>query len=171
MTREVIVATLDTLLRDIAALLEKNGIKRVPIVSNGKLVGIVSRANLVQALASARKEIQAAAATSDRMIREELLSRLRTEPWARTSRLNVIVHDGTVELWGSVRSQTEKQAVRVAAELTPGVRAVNDNLIVESIASASQLDCVTENGAVIVRPAPRAKRARAETRGGRRAGR
>jgi osmotically-inducible protein OsmY len=126
---------------------------------------------LVQSLASARKELKVATATSDLMIREDLLSRLRTESWAKTSRLNVIVHDGTVELWGSVRSQTEKQAVRVAAELTPGVRAVNDNLIVESIASASQLDCVTENGAVIVRPAPRAKRARAETRGGRRAGR
>jgi CBS domain-containing protein len=133
MTRDVIVATPDTPLRHIAALLEKNGIKRVPIVSNGKLVGIVSRANLVQALASARKEIKAAAATSDRMIREELLSRLRKEPWARTSRLNVIVHDGTVELWGTVRSRAEKQAIRSAAEVTSGVRAVNDNLIVESI--------------------------------------
>jgi CBS domain-containing protein len=138
MTREVIVATPDTPLRRIAALLEKNGIKRVPIVTNGKLVGIVSRANLVQALASARKEIKAAAATSDLMIREELLSRLRTEPWARTSRLNLIVHDGTAELWGVVRSRAEKQAIRLAAELTPGVRAVNDNLIVESITSALQ---------------------------------
>jgi osmotically-inducible protein OsmY len=83
------------------------------------------------------KELKVATATSDLMIREDLLSRLRTESWAKTSRLNVIVHDGTVELWGSVRSQAEKQAIRVAAELTPGVRAVNDNLIVESIASAS----------------------------------
>jgi CBS domain-containing protein len=135
MTRDVIVATPDTPLRHIAALFEKNGIKRVPIMSNGKLVGIVSRANLIQALASARKEIKAAAATSDRMIREELLSRLRTEPWARPSRLNVIVHDGTVEMWGVVRSRAEKQAIRLTAELTPGVRAVNDNLIVESSAS------------------------------------
>jgi CBS-domain-containing membrane protein len=135
MTRDVIIATPETPLRHIAELLEKNGIKRVPIVSSGKLVGIVSRANLVQALASARKEIKAAAATSDRMLREELLSRLRTEPWARTSRLNVIVHDGTVELWGVVRSRAEKQAIRLAAELTPGVRAVNDNLIVESVAT------------------------------------
>jgi predicted transcriptional regulator len=136
MTRDVIVAIPDTPLRHIAALLEKNGIKRVPIVSNGKLVGIVSCANLAQALASTRKQIKAAAATSDLMIREELLSRLRTEPWARTARLNVIVHDGTVELWGAVRSQAEKQAIRLAAELAPGVRAVNDNLIVESIGSA-----------------------------------
>jgi CBS domain-containing protein len=138
MTRDVVVATPDTSLRHIAALLEKNGIKRVPIVSSGKLVGIVSRANLVQALASARKEIKAAAATSDRMIREELLSRLSREPWARTSRLNVIVHDGTVELWGAIRSLAEKQAVRRAAGLTPGVRAVNDNLVVESITSTLQ---------------------------------
>jgi len=135
MTRDVVVATPDTPLRHIAALLEKNGIKRVPIVSHGKLVGIVSRANLVQALASARKEIKAATATSDRMIREELLLRLRTEPWARTSRLNVIVHDGTVELWGVVRSPEEKQAIRLAAELTRGVRAVSDNLIVDSSSS------------------------------------
>jgi CBS domain-containing protein len=139
MTRDVVVATPDTPLRHIAALLEKNGIKRVPIVSHGKLVGIVSRANLVQALASARKEIKAATATSDRMIREELLLRLRTEPWARTSRLNVIVHDGTVELWGAVRSPAEKQAIRLAAELTRGVRAVSDNLIVESSSSTLRL--------------------------------
>jgi osmotically-inducible protein OsmY len=91
----------------------------------------------VQALASTRKQIKAAAATSDLMIREELLSRLRTEPWARTARLNVIVHDGTVELWGA--AQAEKQAIRLAAELAPGVRAVNDNLIVESIGSALYL--------------------------------
>ena len=138
MTRDVIVATPDTPLRQIAALLEKNGINRVPIVSNGKLVGIASRANLVQALASARKEIKAAAATRDLMIREELLSRLRAEPWARTPRLNVIVHNGTVELWGIVRSRAEKQAIPLAAELTSGVRAVNDNLIVESIVFALQ---------------------------------
>jgi CBS domain-containing protein len=135
MTRDVIVAIPDTALRHIAALLEKNGIKRVPIVSIGRLVGIVSRANLVQALASVRKQIKAAAVTSDRMIREELLSRLRAEPWARTCRLNVIVHDGTVELWGVVHSRAEKQAIRLAAELTPGVRAVSDNLIVESSTS------------------------------------
>lgn len=139
MTRDVIVAAPDTPLQHIATLLEKNGIKRVPIVSNGKLIGIVSRANLVQALASARKQIKVAAATSDRMIREEVLSRLRTEPWARTSRFNVIVHDGTVELWGPVRSEAEKQAVHLAAALTSGVRAVNDNLIVECIASSLSL--------------------------------
>ena len=133
MTRTVVTATPDTPLRDIAALLEKNGIKRVPIVRNRKVVGIVSRANLVQALASRRKEVEAQPAMNDLTIREEVMARLDAEPWTRFSPLNVIVHDGTVELWGIVDSQTAKQAVRVAAEVTPGVRAVNDNLVVKPI--------------------------------------
>ena len=58
------------------------------------------------------------------------MARLRAESWTRPSLVNVIVQDGTVELWGIVDSQTEKRAVRVAAEVTPGVRAVNDNLII-----------------------------------------
>ena len=139
MTPEVIVATADTSLHDIAAMLEKNGIKRVPIVRNRKLIGIVSRANLVQALATVRKEVRGATATSDSMIREDVMARLGSEPWTKASRLNVIVHDGTVELWGVVRSHAEKRAVRVAVEQTPGVRAVNDNLIVQSINSELQL--------------------------------
>ena len=129
MTRRVITATPDTPLRDIANTLEKNGIKRVPIMAGGKVVGIVSRANLLQALASLHKQIDAAA-PSDSRIREDVLSRLRAEPWSHPSLINVIVRDGNVELWGIVDSQTEKKAVRVAAEVTPGVRVVNDNLMI-----------------------------------------
>jgi CBS-domain-containing membrane protein len=129
MTRHVITATPDTSLQDIAHLLEKNGIKRVPIVDGGRLVGIVSRANLLQALASTPKA-STGTTPSDGAIREDVLARLRAESWTRPSLVNVIVQDGTVELWGIVDSQTEKRAVRVAAEVTPGVRAVNDNLIV-----------------------------------------
>jgi CBS domain-containing protein len=128
MTRTVITAIPDTPLRDIAALLEKNHIKRVPIVKNRKVVGIVSRANLVQALASRRKEIEAQPAIDDTAIREEVMARLDAESWSRFTPVNVIVHDGTVDLWGIVDSETAKKAVRVAAEATPGVRAVNDNL-------------------------------------------
>jgi hypothetical protein len=56
--------------------------------------------------------------------------RANAEPWTRPSLINVIVQDGTVELWGIVDSASEKKAVRIAAEVTPGVRAVNDNLII-----------------------------------------
>lgn len=129
MTRDVVTATPETSLQDIATLLEKNGIKRVPVVKDGKVVGIVSRANLLQALASLRKQIEGGA-PNDPDIRERVVAQLKAQSWTRASLINVIVHDGTVELWGIVDSQTEKKAVRVATEVTPGVRAVNDNLIV-----------------------------------------
>ena len=133
MTRAVVTATPDTPLRQIAELLEKNSIKRVPIVKNRKVVGIVSRANLVQALASRLKEHDTPRTTDDLTIREEVMARLDAEAWTRYAPINVIVHDATVELWGIVDSETARKAVRVAAEVTPGVLAVNDNLVVKPI--------------------------------------
>jgi CBS domain-containing protein len=130
MTREVVTATPETSLSDIANLLEKNAIKRVPIVKDGKVVGIVSRANLLQALAVAGKKLEGTAPSDDSTIRDKVITQLDAEPWTRPSLINVIVQDGTVELWGIVDSASEKKAVRIAAEVTPGVRAVNDNLII-----------------------------------------
>ena len=116
-------------------MLEKNAIKRVPIVKGDKIVGIVSRANLLQALASQGKQVEGASPADDAKIRETVLTQLEAEPWTRPSLINVIVRDGTVELWGIVDSVSEKKAVRVAAEVTPGVRAVNDNLIIRPAGS------------------------------------
>ena len=127
MTREVIVAGPDTPLRDIAALLEKNAIKRVPIVRDCKLIGIVSRANLVQAVASARQGLEIS--RSDAAIRDRLLAHLKQQPWAHTGLLNVTVMDGIVDLWGCTDSDAERKAIRVAAESAEGVGAVNDNLV------------------------------------------
>ena len=129
MTRRVISVTPDTPLNEVATTLEKNGIKRVPIVENGKLVGILSRANLVQALAALYKKA-VPATIDDSALRANVVAQLAAQSWTHPSLLNVIVHDGTVELWGIVDSAAEKNAVRVAAEVTPGVKAVNDNLLV-----------------------------------------
>jgi signal-transduction protein with cAMP-binding, CBS, and nucleotidyltransferase domain len=129
MTRDVVTVQPETALADVAEVLEKNRIKRVPVVKAGRIVGIVSRANLLQALASLRKQIEGIT-PDDGAIRERVIERLRAEPWARPALINVIVQNGTVSLWGVVDSQTEKKAVRVAAEVTPGVSAVNDNLII-----------------------------------------
>jgi CBS domain-containing protein len=136
MTRAVITAAPQTSLRDIANILEKNGIKRVPIVDGGKIIGIVSRANLLQALASLRNQIEGGE-PDDARIREGIMERLKAEPWGRSSLINVIVQEGTVELWGIVDSPIERKAVRVAAEVTPGVRAVNDNLIIRPAEAGS----------------------------------
>jgi CBS domain-containing protein len=132
MTRDVVTARPDTPLGAIATLLERHRIKRVPIVADGKVVGIVSRANLIQALASLRKKLEAAASGDDSKLRDRIMTRLNAEPWTHPVLLNVTVHDGAVDLWGIVNSTTERTAVRVAVEAAPGVRQVSDNLIVRS---------------------------------------
>jgi CBS domain-containing protein len=126
MTRQVVTASPETPLHEVAAILEKHSIKRVPIIENGQLVGIVSRANLIQAVASTGKALEIP--LSDSTIRDKLLAHLKTQDWAHTDLLNVTVNGGVVDLWGIVGSASERTAIRVAAEATPGVRAVKDNL-------------------------------------------
>ena len=137
MTRDVVTAKPDTSAGDIATLLERKRIKRVPIVKDGKIVGIVSRANLIQALASAPQEAGAQRKVDDAAVRKKVEVQLRAQAWANPWELNVIVHDGTVDLWGVVHSEIEKRAARVAAEMVPGVRSVNDNLVIWSAVSGS----------------------------------
>lgn len=131
MTRDVVTATEDTPLSEIADLLERHHIKRVPILRSGALVGIISRANLLQALASMRGKAEPSA-KDDQSIREQVLARIRAAPWGKPWGINVTVRNGVVDLWGGVLSQEQKDAFRVAAEGTPGVREVKDNLIVQT---------------------------------------
>jgi CBS domain-containing protein len=131
MTRKVITASPQTPLHEVATLMEKNAIKRVPILENGQLVGIVSRANLIQAVATARKLLDIP--LSDTTIREKILSHLKKQPWAHTTMLNVTVNAGVVDLWGIADSAAERKAIKVAAESVPGVCAVNDNLITRTV--------------------------------------
>jgi CBS-domain-containing membrane protein len=126
MSRQVVTASPETPLHEVATLLEKHSIKRVPIVANGQLVGLVSRANLIQAVASAGRGLEIP--LSDATIRDKLVAHLKAQQWAQTGLLNVTVKDGVVDLWGMTRSDAERKAIRVAAEAATGVRAVNDNL-------------------------------------------
>ena len=130
MTRDVITASPQATLGDIAELLEKNRIKRVPIVEKGKLVGIVSRANLLQALIRQPEHVEVRD-TNDAQIHQRVMARLKAEPW-RPTWLNVRVEHGVVELWGSATSQAQKKAARLAAELVPGVVRVDDNIVIET---------------------------------------
>jgi len=127
MSRDVVSVDADTSLQDIARLLESRGIKRVPVLRDYKLAGIVSRANLLQAIASSGASATTpAVSASDREIREQLMKELEGRPWAFAGR-NVVVSDGVVHLWGVFRSMEAVQAVRVAAERIPGVRGVEDH--------------------------------------------
>jgi CBS domain-containing protein len=130
MTREVISAEDTTDLADLAMLLETKRIKRVPVVSGGKLVGIVSRANLVRALATTSSAPKIVADTDDRTIREQLLAELRQQQWANIWAADIMVRDKVVHVWFSAdESEAERQAVRVAAENVPGVRGFEAHIV------------------------------------------
>ena len=133
MTRNVITAPPDLSVADLAALLEKHRIKRVPIVENGKMVGIVSRANLLQSLA--RQKVESQPQPQDSVIRNDIVQKLNSEFWARPALICVTVHDGMVDLTGIVDSQTEKKAVQVVAEEAAGVRGVNNELRIRPLSA------------------------------------
>jgi len=128
MTRDLVVVAEDTPVDKIAALLEKHHIKRAPVLRDGKLVGIVSRANLLQGLARRGSAERAPVSVDDRTIRESLMQTLCTDVGLRAGRINVLVEDGAVQLWGLVESRNEKKAAQLAAENTPGVKSVENNL-------------------------------------------
>jgi CBS domain-containing protein len=136
MTKNVITAKPTTSVRDIATLLEKHRIKRVPIVAKGKMIGIVSRANLIQALASL-PENDEQSTISDSRVRKKVMKQFNSEKWSKGSLLSVTVHDGAVKLWGIVDSEAEKEAVRIAAELVEGVRTIENNVVVLPVVAAS----------------------------------
>jgi len=128
MTRDVVTAAPETPLHEIAMLLEAKQIKRVPIVNEqGQLIGIVSRANLLQAIASAKPALDIS--LPDSIIKRKLLDELKKQPWAHTFNLNATVQNGIVDLWGFAPSAAERSAIRVAAEAIPGVVTVNDHLL------------------------------------------
>ena len=130
MTRDVISVSDTTELADIATLLETKRIKRVPVLRDGKLVGIVSRANLVRALAMTKSELTIEADSDDHTIRQKLITELTGQEWVHMWAADIIVRDRVVHLWFSDdRSEEERQAVRVAAENIPGVRQVQEHIV------------------------------------------
>jgi CBS domain-containing protein len=126
MTREVLTVAPDVSIAQIATLLEARGIKRVPVLDRGRLVGIVSRSDLVRALAATAPAGKADGALSDEEILQRLTAELGRRGWWRAITSNVTVLDGVVEFTGLVDSEEEREAARVAAETIPGVRRVED---------------------------------------------
>jgi CBS-domain-containing membrane protein len=132
MTKPVVSAPPDLPLGELASLLERHRIKRVPIVDDGKLVGIVSRANLLQALAAMRRDIRVDSSVADSILRDRIHAEITSHLLANVSQINVVVRDGIVELWGDAGSHDEKDAIRVAAETVPGVRKVEDYIAINA---------------------------------------
>ena len=116
-------------LAEIADLMEAKHIRRVPVVDGGKVVGIVSRANLLRAWASLPAEA-APANADDSSIRTALLEELAHQNWTRRPENSVVVTEGVVHLWGLAATEEEKRALELAAEKTPGVKGVRNHIVV-----------------------------------------
>ena len=140
MTREVITVGETTELADVAILLETRGIKRVPVVTDGRLVGIISRANLVRALAatesapstfSDKDEEIVRNRVQDELIRSRLLNELGRVEWAKgVWPADVIVKDQKLHLWFSDdQPAAQRQAIHVAAENIAGVKSVEEHIV------------------------------------------
>jgi CBS domain-containing protein len=127
MTTKVVAATEGASLAEIAALFERHRIKRVPIVRDGRVVGVVSQSNLIQALASV-VGVATAGTDTDRGIRDEILSRLKQQDWTDFGSRNITVSGGVVHLWGLIDSDSERHALTALVEGVPGVSRVSDEM-------------------------------------------
>ena len=127
MTTKVHAVIEDTPLEKIVEMMEAHRIKRVPVLHGNKVVGIVTRANLMHAMVSLARG-GPKVATSDVAIRQKLLAELKNEKWALASMINVVVRDGVVELWGMIVDDRQREGLIVAAENIPGVKQVKDHL-------------------------------------------
>ena len=126
MTRVPLTITEDTTLEEIVTSMETNGVKRLPVMRESKLVGIVSRANLLQAVASLSREIPDPTADDDH-IRKRIIDSLQKNDWCPFG-LSVVVRDGIVHLSGLITEERSRQAAIVGAENVSGVKKVHDHL-------------------------------------------
>ncbi len=128
MTADVVTVEDTTPISEVARVLETHRIKRVPVLREGKLVGIVSRANLLRALAERLHSVPEPL-PNDRRIRMTVFNVVQAHKWgSHVAQLDVTVQDGVVTLWGLISSEEQRMAMRVAAENVPGVIRVEDRL-------------------------------------------
>jgi CBS domain-containing protein len=127
MTHDVVSVDGDAPLEEIVALMEKHRIKRVPVLQGDRVVGVVSRADLLRALSVVARG--SAGPAPDRTIRDHILDTLAKESWAPRTTLNVTVVNRVVDLWGTISNDQERRAICVIAENTPGVITVIDHLV------------------------------------------
>jgi len=130
MTSGAVAVAPETPLSEVADLMEGRRVKRLPVIQDGRVVGIISRANLLRAWASVTTTTAAPAKTDDASIRDALLAELAQQAWSRRPENSVVVTDGVVHLWGLAGTDEEKRALELAASRVAGVKGVESHLVV-----------------------------------------
>ena len=144
MTRSPLTIAEDTSLAEIVDLMEKNNVKRLPVVRGDKVVGIVSRANLLQAVASLARDVADPTADDDH-IRGRIIDALEKNEWCPFG-LSVVVRKGIVHLSGVITEEHARQAAVVAAENIEGVKKVHDHLCWVDAMSGIYLNSPEDDG-------------------------
>ena len=139
MTQDVITVSADAPLEDVVEAMERHRIKRVPVTENNRVIGVVSRSDLMRALVVAERHDRPVA-TDDRSIRAAILDALDKQSWTPLTTLNVTVADRVVDLWGTITNDEERRAICVLAENTPGVQQVNDHMVFVEPYSGTVID-------------------------------
>lgn len=129
MTRYVVSVREDAELRDVADILDKHRIKRVPVVKDGRLVGLITRGDLVRAL-SLTQVSKSAKKIDNAALHKALQDRIQKQPWINKTYINLTADDGAVEMWGFVDSAEQHRALRLLVEETEGVTKVDDKITV-----------------------------------------
>lgn len=127
MSSDVISVSPEARLSDVVHLMEEHAIKRLPVTERGQIVGIVSRADLMIAVAkrySERKRVPA----DDDTIRNGILTEMSRQTWCPRSCIKVVVRNGFVELSGTIFDERQRRALRVLVERFEGVKRVHDDL-------------------------------------------
>lgn len=127
MTRDIVSVRPGTPVDEVVDLLEKRHLRSVPVLSEGKVAGMVSRTDLVRGLATRHAPAQASLSADDETICRQLWQTLRSADWLNAACVHVSVKDGAVTLWGMVDSDEEKLALGIATSSISGVRAVEDH--------------------------------------------
>jgi CBS domain-containing protein len=129
MTTEVRTVGEDASLEAVVNLMDRYHIKRVPVVRERYVVGIITRANLLRAVAVLARQAASAPAASDSDIHKRLMDVLQQQPWAPVGMIDVAVSEGVVTLKGALFDERQRQALHVAAENIPGVKDIDDRLV------------------------------------------
>jgi CBS domain-containing protein len=128
MIADVICVAHDAALETVVAMMEKNNVKRLPVTQDGRVVGIVSRSDLLRALIGHTRNAPPIE-MDDRALRTKILNALQAASWAPRTTLNVTVNKGVADIWGTITAESERAAIRIVVENTPGVTAVHDHMV------------------------------------------
>lgn len=127
MSRHIVSVNEETDLQDVVNLLEKHNLKRLPVIKDGKLVGLITRGDIVRALSKKAME-QISAPVSDSDLQARILEKMRSSKWLLDSYINLTVAEGVVEMWGMAVSEDQRKALKVLINETQGVKRIDDRL-------------------------------------------